>query len=131
MESVIATNFPTPDSSSFEKPTPTPAVLKKRLRLPTPAVLKTDSDSSWNHATPPTPTLQPWFLVRFLWNFHTSFYIATYCFILSIAIYKKYDNFAWTIPLIIYITFCHVARWVFSMMFHDKILLYSYIIIPK
>ena len=51
MESVIATNVPTPtpdsDSSSFEKPTPTPAVLKNRLRLPTPtpAVLKTDSDS--------------------------------------------------------------------------------------
>ena len=25
--------IPTPDSSSFEKPTPTPAVLKNRLRL--------------------------------------------------------------------------------------------------
>ena len=37
--------IPTPDSdsSSFEKPTPTPAVLKNRLRLPTPtqAFLKT------------------------------------------------------------------------------------------
>ena len=65
--------IPTPDSysSSFEKPTPTPAVLKNRLRLqhflkpdsdssnlkkttPTP-----DSDSSRKHATPPTPTPQP------------------------------------------------------------------------
>ena len=39
-------------------PTRTPAVSKNRLRLPTPtpAVLKTDSDSSWKHATPLTPT---------------------------------------------------------------------------
>ena len=62
--------IPTPDSdsSSFEKLTPTPAVLKNDW-LPTPAFLKTrlrlqhfwkpDSDSSWKHATPPIPTPQP------------------------------------------------------------------------
>ena len=30
------------------------------FRIPTPAVLKNRLDSSWKHATPPTP--QPWFL---------------------------------------------------------------------
>ena len=36
----IRTSTPDSDSSCFETPTPTPAVLKNRLRLPTPAVLK-------------------------------------------------------------------------------------------
>ena len=49
MESVIATNVPTPDSdsSSFEKPTPTPDSDSTSFKkpTPTPAVLKTDSDS--------------------------------------------------------------------------------------
>ena len=44
MESVIATNAPTPAvlKNRLRLPTPTPAVLKNRLRLPTPtpAVLK-------------------------------------------------------------------------------------------
>ena len=46
MESVIATNVPTPDSdsSSLEKPTPIPAVLKNRLWFQ--QFWKTDSDSN-------------------------------------------------------------------------------------
>ena len=50
MESVIATNVPTPDSdySSLEKLTPTPNSDSSSFKkpTPTPAVLKTDSDSS-------------------------------------------------------------------------------------
>ena len=67
----IPTPTPDSDSSSFEKPTPTPAILKNRLRLQNfgkpdsdssnlkKKTLTPDSDSSWKHATPPTPTPQP------------------------------------------------------------------------
>ena len=57
MESVIATNVPTPtpdsDSSSFEKPTPTPDSDSSSFKKPTPTP---DSDSSSFENRLPTPT---------------------------------------------------------------------------
>ena len=60
----------------------TPAVLKNRLQLLTPAFLKTrlrlqqfkknNSDSSWKHATPPTPTPQPWLLLEALKSYDSA-----------------------------------------------------------
>ena len=80
MESVIATNVPTPtpdsDSSSFEKPTPTPdsdstsfkkptptpdsdsSSFENRLRLPTPTPAE---NMRLHRLQTPTPTPQPWF----------------------------------------------------------------------
>ena len=122
MESVIATNVPTPtpdsDSSSFEKPTPTPdsdstsfkkptptpdsdsSSFENRLRLPTP----TPAENMRLHRLrlqTPTPTPQPWLYPSDILYIDNEYYIN--------------ERFLWL--LVICCTFSSISIWILLLFF--------------